>query len=209
MVRAIRGRCSWRFLSIASAALVVATLSLERVRAWQSGSGPAPGVYELVARHSGKCLDVAGASLAAGARSSSGAATAATISAGRSRLNGRLLSPDRATQRQGAGRHPARRLADAATIIQYTPHVGDNQQWRSSAVGDGYYRLIARHSGKALDVSGVSSGHGAGVIQCTATRGANQQWLLRRVSAAAHDAPATSPTSCAFSSRRRSARRQS
>ena len=63
MVRAIRGRGAWRFLSVASAALVVATLSLEHVRAWQSGSGPAGGVYELVARHSGKCLD-GGASIA-------------------------------------------------------------------------------------------------------------------------------------------------
>jgi uncharacterized protein (DUF1800 family) len=191
MVRAIRGRCAWRLLSVASAALVVATLSLERVRALQSGSGPAPGVYELVARHSGKCLDVAGASLEAGARiiqwsCHSGDNQRWTVEASTdgsyrvvARHSGNALDVSGAS------------IAGAAAVIQYTPHDRDNQKWTIDPVGGGYYRLIARHSGKALDVSGASVEDGAGAIQWPANGGANQEWLLRRVSAPPTNEPAT------------------
>jgi hypothetical protein len=36
-------------------------------------------------------------------------------------------------------------------------HGGANQQWSLQSTGDGYYKLIARHSGKALTVSSTSS----------------------------------------------------
>src|SRR5689334_877776 len=62
-------------------------------------AGPAPGLYELVAMHSGKCLDVYGAS-----------------------------------------------TDDAARVIQWPCHGGENQHWRVAPTGDGYFNLIANHS---------------------------------------------------------------
>ena len=49
------------------------------------------------------------------------------------------------------------------------------------AAGDGYYSLINRHSGSALDVIGASTESGAAVIQYLGHLNANQQWLLREV----------------------------
>ncbi|MBC8097394.1 MAG: RICIN domain-containing protein, partial [Akkermansiaceae bacterium] len=53
----------------------------------------------------------------------------------------------------------------------------DNQLWKFEAVG-GNSRIVARHSGKALDVQGASTANGAAVGQFTAGVGANQQWKL-------------------------------
>ena len=44
---------------------------------------------------------------------------------------------------------------DAAAVIQWTCTGGPNQQWRLEPVASGAYRLVARHSGKALDVYGA------------------------------------------------------
>ena len=52
---------------------------------------------------------------------------------------------------------------------------------RSSPPPDGYVRIVARHSGKAMDVEFASADDGARVIQYTPHGGANQQWLLRPV----------------------------
>ena len=51
--------------------------------------------------------------------------------------------------------------------------VPDNQ-----IVANGTYRLISRHSGKALDVSGGATADGANVIQWTYGGGNNQRWTL-------------------------------
>jgi Ricin-type beta-trefoil lectin domain. len=89
----------------------------------------APAYYEVLARHSRKCLDVRGAS-----------------------------------------------TANSAPVIQYTCHLGHNQEWRLVHISGNYYELIARHSGKCLDVRGASRANSAPVIQYTCHRGANQQW---------------------------------
>ena len=184
MIRALR-KGAWQLSSIA---LVVATLSNERIEAQ---SGPAPGVYEVVARHSGKCLDVAGASLNAGAP-----VIQWTCHGGENQHWAVEASTD-GSYRLVAGHSgnaldvSGASLADAAAIIQYSPQDRDNQKWTIEAVGGGYYRLIARHSGKALDVSGVSTEDGAGAIQWPLTGGSNQEWLLRRISAPPTNQPTT------------------
>jgi Ricin-type beta-trefoil lectin domain-like len=66
-------------------------------------------------------------------------------------------------------------------IIQWPPSGGDNQAWTLQPASDGYVLLVARHSGKAMDVELASTDDGARVIQYTPTGGANQQWLLRPV----------------------------
>ena len=60
-------------------------------------------------------------------------------------------------------------------------HGGDNQVWTLEPASDGYVRIVARHSGKAMDVAFASPDDGARVIQFTPHGGANQQWLLRPV----------------------------
>ena len=57
---------------------------------------------------------------------------------------------------------------------------------------DGYVRIVAQHSGKAMDVEFASPDDGARVIQYTPHGGANQQWLVRAVAPAA--APMTMMT---------------
>ncbi len=70
---------------------------------------------------------------------------------------------------------------DGAAVTQYDCYVGENQQWSLEGGGDGYYRIVARHSGKALDVAGASLDDAATIIQYTPHGGANQQWALESV----------------------------
>ncbi len=46
---------------------------------------------------------------------------------------------------------------------------------------DGFYRIISRYSGKALDVEAVSTGNGANVHQWDYVGGNNQQWEIEQV----------------------------
>jgi len=140
------------------------------------------GSYELVARHSGKCLDVSGLS------SDDGALVIQwTCNGG---LNQRwTLQPAADGSYNLVAGHSGKLLDvtgvstdDGARIIQWTANGGQNQQWLPQSVGGGYYTLTARHSGKALDISGVSMDDGAPAIQWTPNGGANQQWLFRSVS---------------------------
>ena len=70
---------------------------------------------------------------------------------------------------------------DGAAIIQWQCHGGENQQWRVEAVTGGY-QLVARNGGKCLDVSGESTNDGGPITQWSCHGGANQRWLLRPVS---------------------------
>ena len=112
--------------------------------------------YEIVSRHSGKCLDVFDASAGDGA---------AVI---QWRCNGSASQqwrPEAVTD--GAFRLVARHsgmvldvsgavIDDGAPAIQYSWHGGDNQLWTLEAASDDYVRVVAGHSGKALDVAGAS-----------------------------------------------------
>jgi uncharacterized protein (DUF1800 family) len=141
------------------------------------------GSYELVARHSGKCLDVSGVSMDDGAPVIQWTCTGGlnqtwtlqpasdgyyNLVAGHS---GKLLDVSGAS------------TDDGARVIQWPANGGQNQQWLPQPVSGGYYTLTVRHSGKALDISGVSTDDGAPAIQWTPDGGDNQQWLLRSVSA--------------------------
>jgi len=139
------------------------------------------GSYELVARHSGKCLDVSGVSVDDGAP-----VIQWTCNGG---LNQRwtLQSTSDGYYNLVAG-HSGKLLDvggvsmdDGARVVQWPANGGQNQQWLPQPVGGGYYTLTARHSGKVLDISGVSLDDGAFAIQWTPNGGANQQWLLRSV----------------------------
>jgi hypothetical protein len=53
---------------------------------------------------------------------------------------------------------------DGAPVQVYTDWSGTNQQWQLVSTNDGYYNLIARHSGKCLDVTGGVGATGNGVL---------------------------------------------
>lgn len=65
------------------------------------------------------------------------------------------------------------------TLQQFTCHKGDNQLFRLEPVGDttGGVRIVARHSGKCLDVPGGQTVDGLAIQQWDCHNGSNQRWL--------------------------------
>jgi hypothetical protein len=146
-------------------------------------------VYEIVARHSGKCVDVAAKSVHDGGQvlqwsCHGGANQQWRIEAagdGYSRLiaqhSGKCLDVDGWS------------VADGVQLQQWACHGGENQQWALQPLGDGYVSLVGRYSGLAVDVNGASGADGAPIIQYSPHGGANQQWVLRPVGGASPQAP--------------------
>jgi hypothetical protein len=137
--------------------------------------------YEIVARHTGKCLDVEAASNVNGARVQQWDCLGVVnqrwevvpLGDGYHRIiarhSGKALDVSGISYDNGAG------------MVQWDYVGGANQQWQLIDVGSGYYRIMARHSGKALDVLGISRDNGAAVVQWDYLGSANQQWQLRAV----------------------------
>jgi hypothetical protein len=155
------------------------------------------GPYELHARHSGKCLDVANMSIAHGADVIQGNCSHKSNQQWwlRANPNGYFYEVVAVHSRKCLD-VANRSTAQAANVIQGTCRGGENQQWKLVAlVTDGAvdglenkvpqggvnYRLKARHSGGCLDVAHVSIAHAANVIQARCwPPGYNQQWTLVR-----------------------------
>jgi len=51
-------------------------------------------------------------------------------------------------------------------------------------MGDGSYELVAKHSGKCVDVTGASTAGGAVIEQWTCSGSSNQRWKTTYVAAA-------------------------
>ena len=68
--------------------------------------------------------------------------------------------------------------ANGGNIIQWDYWGGNNQQWKITSLGNGYFSIINRNSNKALDVNGSSTAGGAGIIQWDYWGGNNQQWQI-------------------------------
>ncbi|MEV8100690.1 RICIN domain-containing protein [Kitasatospora sp. NPDC085879] len=87
-----------------------------------------------------------------------------------------------------AGTQQVDQLADGAAVIQWTCSGGTNQMFTlkpATALGNGKdHQLVAVHSGKCVDVSGVSTAPGALVHQWTCDLASalapkkNQIWRL-------------------------------
>jgi hypothetical protein len=137
--------------------------------------------YTITAKHSGKCLDVSGASAQDGAAVIQWPGNGGDnqkwklVSAGDGYFNiiakhsGKYLDVSGVSPDNGAG------------IIQWAGWGGDNQKFRIEDAGDGSYRIVAKHSGKCLDVNGASTGDGARVIQWSSWGGDNQKWFFFEV----------------------------
>jgi uncharacterized protein (DUF1800 family) len=179
-----RTRAVWSSVVLSTVALAVASRFVEHPLAFQLAVGPPPGVYEIVARHSDKCLSIRGTSLNDGAAANQWACVGEPnqrwsfepLDDGYYHIVSRHSG--KALEVAGAS------LRNNARIIQNSLHDGAHQQFRFEPAGDGYYRLIARHSGRAVEVAGGSIDNDADVIQFRVRDAARQQWLLRAVSVA-------------------------
>ncbi|ANZ41150.1 cellulose-binding protein [Lentzea guizhouensis] len=152
-------------------------------RATGQGSAPAvvrPGVhYRLVARHSGKHLDISGVSTAAGALLQQWSPT--------SGLNQQFDFLD-----SGGGYYRLRarhsglvmQVASSSTGADVTqqPDTGaTGQQWRVVDQGGGVISLVNRQSGLAVDVWGAATTDGTRVSQWNQSAADNQRFQLQQV----------------------------
>ena len=135
--------------------------------------------YEVVARHSGKCLDVFDASTAAGTK------VIQWPCIGEDNQQW-LIIPVGDGYYKFIARHSNRVLSvqggsfsNGALVVQSTDQGTAPMQWQIFDVGSGYVRIMARHSGRALDVANESTADGVDVIQWDYVGAFNQQWLLR------------------------------
>jgi hypothetical protein len=141
-------------------------------------------VKSMAVRHSGMCLDVAYASTADGANVVQGTCwnganqrwTTRPVGNGFYNIvaghSGKCLD----LVRNSSG-NPS--TAHAANVVQRTCSGGTSQQWRFSNNRDGFFSVIARHSGMCLDVAYRSFTHAAPVVQATCSGGDNQQWRFK------------------------------
>jgi hypothetical protein len=72
---------------------------------------------------------------------------------------------------------PGRAVADRVELIQYDANGGPNQEFYVDPCGADVFRIIARHSGRVLDLSGPD-GAGAPVWQFAWAAVDNQRWRI-------------------------------
>jgi len=145
------------------------------------GSGiVANGVYKIIARHSGKALDVVGAGKADGTNVDQwtyggGSNQLWTIThLGNNQYEILNLNSGKALDAFNWG------TTNGTNVAQWGWANGANQTWVVSATASGYYRLTpANAASMALDVNGASPADGANVQLWSYTGGYNQQWTFQ------------------------------
>jgi len=154
----------------------------------------AAGVYEVVARHSGKCMDVSDVSPTDGARLQQWSCHGGANQQWR-------IEPAAGGFFRLVAQHSGKCLdvtdwsiEDGVQLQQWACTDGENQQWTLQAAADGYVSVISRHSDRVLDVNGASQEDGAALVQNSLHGGANQQWLLRPAGGAQQPPPASGPS---------------
>ncbi|TDB80604.1 RICIN domain-containing protein [Micromonospora sp. KC721] len=170
-----------RAVALAGAVLVAGAASLAVPSAAHAAVIDPSAYYQVVARHSGKAIEVAGQSGADGATVQQWARSDRTsqqfqfVDAGggyyklRARHSGKVVGV--------AGGS----TANGADVVQNTDNGGASQQFRVVDTTNGYVKLVNRNSGRALDVWERSTADGARISQYTDNGGTNQQWQLVRV----------------------------
>ncbi|MDQ1304827.1 MAG: hypothetical protein QG671_655 [Actinomycetota bacterium] len=179
-MRTASGRArSWGKLVVAA----VATFSATGIALAPSASASYT-YYDVIARHSGRCLDVAEVSTATGANVYQWDCWGGQNQQWRFKNLGNgyyqviVAHSGKCLDVSGVG------TGDGVNVQQWDCLSDQlNQQWRlsffTSANGYNWYKIVARHSGKCLDVTGENTGNGANVQQWTCLAGQlNQQWRL-------------------------------
>lgn len=70
--------------------------------------------------------------------------------------------------------------ADMPSLVTYLKSIDDSDVAPPLPIPDGVYRLVAQHSGQALNIVGVSTVDGAAAIQWPWLGGDNERWKLVR-----------------------------
>ena len=70
-------------------------------------------------------------------------------------------------------------IVDEGNLVISNRNGGNNQKFDVTYLGNGYYKIEAHHSKKALDVYNASTERLANVQQCGYHGGMNQKWILR------------------------------
>ncbi|HEY0947495.1 MAG TPA: RICIN domain-containing protein [Opitutaceae bacterium] len=138
-----------------------------------------PNTYRVTARHSGKALDVAGASLENGALIQQWAYGSANDN------QKWKIEPTTDGYFTFTALHSGKALdvvggdtADDVPVHQWEPLAVASQAWDIAGTGDGYFVIKNKNSGKVLDVYGASMLDGAQVKQFTYTADPHQQWSI-------------------------------
>jgi hypothetical protein len=135
--------------------------------------------YEIIAKNSGKCLDVAGVATNDGANVQQWSCHGEKNQAWKLTSKGQGYYAITA-QNSGKCLDVAGVSNDrGANVHQWSCHGGDNQSWMLIPQGGGYYLITAKHSGKCLDVASAGTGDGANVQQWDCHSGENQLWRLK------------------------------
>ncbi|MEE6262323.1 RICIN domain-containing protein [Plantactinospora sonchi] len=173
---------------LAGAVLVAGVTALIPARQADAATIDPSAYYQIVSRHSGKAIEIAGQSTADGAGVQQWTRTGLAnqqfqfVDAGgghfklRARHSGSLIDISGAS------------VADGANVLQWPDNGGANQQFRVVDTDSGFVKLLNRNSGKALEVWDWSTADGGRVSQYTETGGANQQWQLVQVGTTAPNA---------------------
>ena len=134
--------------------------------------------YTIVGVASGKCVQIAGQSMANSARAQLGACSNSTSQQFRFPVY------------SGSYRHivnvasgkcldvQSKSTANGAAVIQYTCGSGTNQQWSVTTNTNGSVRLTARHSGKVMEANLGGTADGTYIVQRTSSGAAYQQFNL-------------------------------
>lgn len=165
---------------------------IQRIRARRSSvtSEPAPstvkaaaptalanGIYTIIGKGSGLCLDVPGGDGTDGL----GLQQWGCHSGDNQRWQLRLQSDGTyliSSKQTGKCLDIPRGAVEAAWLEQYTCHGNSNQRWKLEAQSDGSFAIKAAHSGKCLDVANGSLAAGGRVLQFECHLGDNQRWRL-------------------------------
>ena len=163
--------------------------------------------YRITAKHSGKCLAVAG-----GMRSLSNGDGVIQWDCIESEDNQKWqiarVGPVGDRYYKIIAKHSRMALTvfggavstgNGVVVQQWDDNGGINQLWRFDCLGDGSYQIVARHSGKYLDISGgpAATGNGPYAQQWENWGGDNQKFRLQPLSpglASGLTTPATCPS---------------
>jgi fibronectin type 3 domain-containing protein len=141
--------------------------------------GFAGGTFQIAPKHSGKALDVAGASQDNSAKivqnsyisQDSQLWVFTDIGGGYysiiNKASGKALNVSGGSTSNGAA------------IIQYAYSGSTDMQWQVIPTGDGFYKIINRKSGKGLDISANSFSDGAEVVQWNSGETNNERFALK------------------------------
>jgi hypothetical protein len=144
------------------------------------------GYYQLLAKHSGKAIDISDASTVNGA-------DALQYSKGTGSNQQFSIQSVGSGYYKIVARHSGKVLAVTSSTSNVEQHAysgGTMHQWKVELQSDGYYKITNRGTGKSLDVAGASTLDKARILQYTYTGAGHQKFKLQSTSSTARVASA-------------------